>query len=233
LQSKELFPEGEEYSWRLRNNMLADTYNSDGKETAKTQMPKEIFGRDVNVDLIRQVVYGILSNKRQNIAHTKDRSEVSGGGRKPWRQKGTGRARHGSNRSPLWRHGGVTFGPRNDKNYKKNLSIKTKKAALFAALSGKLKDNEVIVLDKLEVKDGKTKEASKAINTILKAAKKTGSSLIVMPSNDKSIKLAFRNIKKTDVIAAKDLNAADVVKYTNLIFLKESVKELEKLIVKK
>ena len=99
MQSKELFPEGEEYSWRLRNNMLADTYNSDGKETAKTQMPKEIFGRDVNVDLIRQVVYGILSNKRQNIAHTKDRSEVSGGGRKPWRQKGTGRARHGSNLS--------------------------------------------------------------------------------------------------------------------------------------
>lgn len=213
--------------------MLADTYNSEGKETAKTQLPKEIFGKEVNMDLIRQVVFGILSNKRQNIAHTKDRSEVSGGGRKPWQQKGTGRARHGSNRSPLWRHGGVTFGPRNDKNYKKNLPPKVKKAALFAALSGKFNDNEILVIDKIEVKDGKTKEAFKIINDILKAANKKGSVLIVMPSNDKNLKLSFRNIKKVDVVQAKDLNASDVVKYSNLIFLKDSIKEIEKFVIKK
>ncbi len=213
--------------------MLADTYNSEGKEAGKTQMPKEIFGKEVNMDLIRQVVFGILSNKRQNIAHTKDRSEVSGGGRKPWKQKGTGRARHGSIRSPLWRHGGVTFGPRNDKNYKKVLSVKVKKAALFSALSGKLKDNEILVLDKIEIKDGKTKEASKIINNVLEGAKKKGSTLIVMPSNDKNLKLAFRNIKKTDVVQTKDLNVTDVVKYANLIFLKDSIKELEKLVIKK
>ncbi len=213
--------------------MLADTYNSEGKEATKTQLPKEIFDREVNMDLIRQVVFGILSNKRQNIAHTKDRSEVSGGGKKPWQQKGTGRARHGSIRSPLWRHGGITFGPRNDKNYKKLLSPKTKKAALFAALSGKLKDNEILIVDKIELKESKTKEAAKAINTILKAADKKGSTLIVISENDKKLKLAIRSIKNISVIQAKDLNASDVVSFTNLMFLKDSIKELEKFITKK
>jgi large subunit ribosomal protein L4 len=213
--------------------MLVDTYNSEGKETSKTQLPKEIFDKEVNIDLIRQVVFGILSNKRQNIAHTKDRSEVSGGGRKPWRQKGTGRARHGSIRSPLWRHGGVTFGPRNDKNYKKLLTPKTKKAALFAALSGKVKDNEVLIIEKLDLKEAKTKEASKTINTILKGANKTGGALIVISENDKKLKLAIRNIKNISVIQAKDINAADVVGCKNLIFIKDSIKELEKFIIKK
>jgi large subunit ribosomal protein L4 len=213
--------------------MLADTYNSEGKETTKTQLPKEIFGKEVNIDLIRQVVFGILSNKRQHIAHTKDRSEVSGGGKKPWMQKGTGRARHGSNRSPLWRHGGVTFGPRKDKNYKKILTPKTKKAALFAALSGKLKDNEILIIDKIDLKESKTKEAAKAINTILKGANKKGSTLIVISENDKKLKLAIRNIKNISVIQAKDLNASEVVSFTNLMFLKDSIKELEKFIIKK
>jgi len=207
--------------------MLADTYNSEGKEMNKTQLPKEIFGREVNIDLIRQVVYGLLSNERQNIAHTKDRSEVSGGGRKPWRQKGTGRARHGSIRSPLWKGGGVTFGPRNSRNYKKDIPAKMRKAALCAVLSGKLRDNELIIVDKLELKEQKTKEAQKILKNILDAASQKGSVLIILPQGQRKLKIAFHNIKKCKALEAKDINATDIVKYKNIIMLKDSIKDIK------
>jgi len=212
--------------------MLANTYNIEGKEMTKTQLPKEIFGKEVNVDLIRQIVFGMLSNKRQNIAHTKDRSEVRGGGKKPWQQKGTGRARHGSNRSPLWRHGGITFGPRNDKNYKRIMPVKMKKAALFSVLSGKLKDNEISIVDKFDLKENKTSYAAKALKAIMETAVQKGTTLITFSAEEKKLRTAFRNIAKCRVILAKDLNAAEAIRYKNIIFTKEAVYELEKTFVK-
>ena len=129
--------------------MKVSVYNQEGKEVGKVLLPKEIFEVKVNPDLVHQVVVCQMANRRQPIAHTKDRGEVRGGGRKPWSQKGTGRARHGSIRSPLWIGGGVTFGPRKEKIFKKKIPKKMRRKALFMVLSGKAKENLLLVLDKL------------------------------------------------------------------------------------
>src|SRR5436853_6808436 len=127
--------------------METKIYNIEGKETGKITLPENIFGLPWNADLVHLVVVGMHANARTNVAHTKDRGEVRGGGKKPWRQKGTGRARHGSIRSPIWRGGGVTHGPRNEKNYARAIPKKIRAKALFMALSRKLKDGEIIFVD--------------------------------------------------------------------------------------
>ena len=129
--------------------MKVKVYNQNKDEVGEIQLPKEIFEIEINSDLIHQVVLAQEGNRRQGTAQAKMRGEVRGGGKKPWRQKGTGRARHGSTRSPLWRGGGVTFGPRADKNYKKKISKKMGRKALFMVLSAKAKDNLILVLDNL------------------------------------------------------------------------------------
>ena len=204
--------------------MKIAVYNQKGEEIDKTELCEEIFGLELNADLLHQVVVSQMSNRRQGSAHTKDRSDVRGGGRKPWRQKGTGRARHGSIRSPLWKGGGVTFGPKSDKNYKKTIPVAMRRKALFMALSSKVKDGELIIINDLGVKDHKTKTVKSILNN-LPHPDKTG--LLVLPGIDKNIILGARNIPKTETMQAKNLTALDVLSSKRLIMTPESITKIK------
>ena len=210
--------------------MFVNVYNQEGEKIREAKLPSEIFDVKVNPDLVHQVVVSQMANRRKVIAHTKDRGEVSGGGRKPWRQKGTGRARHGSIRSPLWRGGGITFGPRKEKVFKKEIPKKMKRKALFMVLSAKAKNNLLILLDKLEIKEPKTKLLSQLIeNWKLKIENfKSGSLLIVLPEMDKNLILAAKNIPQVETIQAKDLNALDLLSFKYLILPQKSVEVIKK-----
>ena len=208
--------------------MKADLYNMKGEKTGDVTLPKSIFGVEVNPDLIYQVMRVQTLSRRQNTADTKDRSEVRGGGRKPWRQKGTGRARHGSRRSPIWKGGGVTFGPTNERNYKKKINKKVKRAAVSMVLSAKKEKDFIFFVSDLEIKEPKTKEMRGFLkNTFCKKG-----TLLVLPKMDKNIILSTRNIEGVDTIQAKDINALDLLSYKYLIIPKDSVKVIEETIKK-
>jgi len=209
--------------------MKTQVYNQQGKKTGEMVLPKEIFQVPLNADLVHQVLISHTANKRQVSAHTKDRSEVRGGGRKPWRQKGTGRARHGSIRSPLWKGGGVTGGPRNDKVYEKDIPKKMRKKALFMVLSQKAKDNLLVVLDKLEMEKPKTKQMAQ----IIKKLPCGSGSRLVLIHDGKNIFLAARNIVKTGVSEARNLNIVDLLNYKYVLVSKDGIKEIEKTFLKK
>ena len=209
--------------------MKIDTYNQNGEKIGQTLLPKEIFDVPVNSDLVWQVVVSQAANKRLPWAHTKDRSEVSGGVRKPWAQKGLGRARHGSIRSPLWRHGGITFGPRKEKIFKKKIPKKMKRKALFMVLSQKVKDDELILVDKLKVEKPKTK---KFFEILKKFPLKKINTLIALPKLDKNLILAARNIPKVQTILAKDLNCLDLLSFKYLIMPKDSIKVIKETFLK-
>lgn len=204
--------------------MKAVTYNQKGEKIAETLLPKEIFEICVNHDLIHQVTLSQASNRRQGSAKTKDRSEVRGGGKKPWRQKGTGRARHGSTRSPIWKGGGVTFGPVADKNYKKRIPKKMKKKALFMVLSAKAQDKTILVLDGLKMEKPKTKEMAELLN---KLPLKPKSILLALASKNDNIVKATRNIKKICTMQVKDLNALDLLSYKYLVLEKQAIKAIK------
>lgn len=201
--------------------MKTAVYNQDGKENGEVLLPKEIFDVKMNTDLVHQVVVAQISNRRQVIAHTKDRGEVSGGGKKPWRQKGTGRARHGSSRSPLWRHGGVTFGPTNEVVYKKEIPNKMKRKALFMVLSDKVRNNLLVVLEELKLEKAKTKLAAEILNRL---PSKKESTLVALPKMDKILISAMRNIRGVSSMQAKDLNCLDAISSKYLVLPKESIK---------
>ena len=215
--------------------MKLPVYNQTGEEVGTTLLPKEIFGVEVNPDLVHQVVVSQLANRRKVIAHTKGRGEVRGGGRKPWRQKGTGRARHGSIRSPLWRGGGVTFGPTKERVFKKKIPKKMRRKALFMVLSGKLKNNLLIVLDELKLEKAKTKFLTKLIeNWKLRIENfKEGSILIALPEYDRNIILAAQNLPGVNTLLAHNLNALDALSFKYLIMPKESIKVIKKIFLKK
>ncbi|MCX6760293.1 MAG: 50S ribosomal protein L4 [Candidatus Nealsonbacteria bacterium] len=204
-------------------------YNTEGKEVGSTLLPKEIFGVKMNSDLVHQVAISQSSNLRQGSAHAKDRSEVSGGGKKPWRQKGTGRARVGSNRSPIWKGGGVTFGPRNAKDYKKEIPKKMRRQALFMVLSQKLKENLIIVLDELKFEKAKTK----VMAIILKSLPVKGTLLLALPNYDKNLILSVRNIPKVLTIEARNLNVLDLLNSKCLIMSKDTIKTLKETFIEK
>ena len=204
--------------------MKIDTYNQSGEVSGSMTLPKEIFDIKMNADLVHQVLISQTANKRQVSAHTKDRSEVRGGGRKPWRQKGTGRARVGSIRSPLWRGGGVTGGPRNEKVYEKAIPTKMRRKALFMVLSEKAKNNLLVVLDSMEMETAKTKAMAKMMEKLPLAKE---SRLIAAVNGDKKINLASRNIKKTGVSEARNLNVVDLLNYKYLLISKDGIKEIE------
>ncbi len=206
--------------------MKTQVYNQKGEKKESISLNEEIFGVPLNSDLVHQVAVSQMSNKRRNIACTKDRSEVRGGGKKPWRQKGTGRARHGSNRSPIWKGGGVTFGPRKERNFKKKIPSKMKRKAFFMVLSEKLRNDSLIVLDKLEIKDKKTKEMAKILGNLPCKEKKC---LIGLRENNKDILLSTNNIPGVSVKEVRNLNVLDLLSKKYLLVTKDAVKKIEEV----
>ena len=178
---------------------------------------------------MHQIAVSLSANKRQISAHAKTRGEVRGGGRKPWRQKGTGRARHGSIRSPLWKGGGVTHGPRNDRIFGKDIPKKMRRKALLMVLSQKANDNQLVLLDKIQSEKGKTKEMAKSLS---KLPCKNAATLIALPNYDKKIFMATRNIKKTSIEDARNLNVLDLLNTKYLLLTKESIKTIEDTFIK-
>ncbi len=170
--------------------MEAKVYNQNGKESGKVSLSEVVFGQKWNADLVHQVVTSMTSSARTPVAHTKNRGDVRGGGKKPWQQKGTGRARHGSTRSPIWVGGGVAHGPRNDKNYDRKINRKMKAAALASVLSQKLKANEIILVEDFALA-GKTKDGMAVIRAISKGA--SASALVGKPKNAGYVLFAVKN----------------------------------------
>lgn len=204
--------------------MESKVYNTDGKETGKVTLPESVFNLPWNDDLVHQVVVSAQSNLRTPVAHTKDRSEVRGGGRKPWRQKGTGQARHGSRRSPIWRGGGVTFGPRKEKDYTKKINKKMKAKALFTTLSRKLKDGEIIFVDSIVFAEPKSKKAKEVIANLSKIAgfdtlktKRKNAALFALGQKDKNTEKSFQNFGNISVDEARNLDPLDILTYKYLI----------------
>jgi large subunit ribosomal protein L4 len=214
--------------------MKIKVYNQKGEEAGTITVPKEIFGVDFDVDLIYQVQRSQMANRRKIVAHTKNRGEVAGGGRKPWAQKGTGRARHGSIRSPIWRKGGVVFGPRKEKTFKQKINRKTKLKALFMVLSQKIKDDEILVLDKIELKEYKTKFVAEIFKKLGVLNKSIILSLEkVAGENQNKIILASRNIKRVKLLPIEDLNALDLLSTKFLILTKSGINKLSETYIDK
>jgi len=193
-------------------------------KSVKTDLPKEIFEVPMNSDLIHQVMTSQMGNRRHVIAHAKGRAEVSGGGIKPWKQKGTGRARSGSNTSSIWVGGGVSHGPTKDRNFKKVLPKNIKRKALFVALSDKAREGLFVVAESLQLKEGKTKEARELLKNI--GIKQ--SCLVVLSKLDKNVILAMRNLPKISTIQAKDLNCLDVISSKYILTDKDGIEEIKK-----
>lgn len=208
--------------------MKVKVYNQEGKEVEELELPEEVFGLKLNKDLIHQAAVAQMANSRDVIAHTKDKSEVRGGGKKPWRQKGTGRARHGSIRSPIWRGGGVTFGPTKERNFSKKINKKMRQKALLMVLSGKVKDNELVVLNDLKLSSPKTKEMAGIMKNLEKAKKDIKrSSLVALVKKDENVVKAVKNIPKMGAVGINSLNVVDILKYKYLIMTKEGISELK------
>jgi len=204
-----------------------DVYNLEGEKHGTVALPENIFNIVINNDVIYQVVNIQMTNSRHNLAHTKNRSDVRGGGKKPWRQKGTGRARHGSIRSPLWKGGGVTFGPRNEENFSRKINKKIRQKALFMVLTSKVQDKELIVVDELKISEPKTKLMVGVIRKILKD-KVSPKILIAMSHKDENISKASKNIINIKTLLADSLNVLDLLSFKYLLLDKEAIKVIEK-----
>jgi large subunit ribosomal protein L4 len=204
----------------------ASIFGMDGSKVGTIALPESLFGAPWRSDLVHQVTTAMQANLRQNRAHTKDRSEVSGGGKKPWKQKGTGQARHGSTRSPIWRHGGITFGPRSSRDYSEKINKKMRIQALVSVLSRKAKDGELILVDSLAFASPKTKSALGALVAIAKASKsrllsaKGNSALIALTSYDQGTIKSFRNLKGVKTEEVRSMNPVDVMTHKYLIIEK-------------
>src|SRR4051812_10810295 len=188
--------------------MDATIYNISGKKAGTITLPENIFGVAWNDSLMHQVVTSMQDNARTNVAHTKTRGEVRGGGKKPWRQKGTGRARHGSTRSPIWVGGGVSGGPRNERNFEREIPKKMRKKALCMVLSEKAKNNLLVVLDSMEMENVKTKMMAQLIK---KLPVNNSSRLVLYSNGNKKIYLAGRNIAKTAVLETRNMNMVELL----------------------
>ncbi len=208
--------------------MEAVIYNQKGEKTRTMELPKNIFEVKTNTDLVYQVATTQAANRRQVTAHTKDRSEVSGGGKKPWRQKGTGRSRHGSTRSPIWRHGGVAFGPRNDKVYGGKINKKMRRKALAMILSAKVSTGTMMLLDSLETDQPKTKQVIQILEAVKKnnANFQKGKILIALSGIEKNTVLAGRNIPGVETIEAVKLNVLDLLNFKCLLMPAESIEAI-------
>ena len=195
-------------------DIKAKIYNLTGKEVGEQTLPTAIFGVKVKPELVQQAVVAQQANSRSAIAHTKGRGEVRGGGRKPWKQKGTGRARHGSTRSPIWIGGGVTFGPTNQRNFALDINKKMKKKALAMVLSDKVAHDRIIFIDTLEIPEGKTKNLKQGLATLPSKTKKV---LVVTDAAHDKVIRAARNLDRVQTIAVNSLNVVDLLRYEWLI----------------
>lgn len=210
-------------------NMKSILYNQQGEKTGEIQLPENIFDVPMNFDLLHQAVRYYRNLQRRAIAKTKDRAEVRGGGKKPWKQKGTGRARHGSIRSPIWRGGGVTFGPNPEKKYLLKIPKRMRRKALNIVLSQKLKDGEIVFLDKIDVSAPKTKLAADFLCNLSKIKKdiEKKKTMIVLHKKNENILKSTKNIACLSVIIADSSNTYSFLKNKYLVIEEDAVKEIK------
>lgn len=210
--------------------MTTKLFNQSGEEVGKIDLPDRIFNVEINPELLHQAVLVQMANQRKPLAHAKGRGEVRGGGKKPWRQKGTGRARHGSIRSPIWKGGGVTHGPLKEKDYSKKMNKKAKQKALFMALSSKVRDGQLRVVDLIDIAEAKTKVMR---GTLMKITDdKRLSILLVQPSSNEKLVKASRNLPFAKTSRADNLNVKDVLEKKFLVLMKDSIPVIEKTYLK-
>jgi len=198
-------------------------YNIEGKEVGSIELNDAVFGVEVNEHLVHMAVVNQLANNRQGTQSAKTRSEVSGGGRKPWRQKGTGHARQGSTRAPQWTGGGIVFAPK-PRDYSFKMNKKEKRIALLAALSSKVAESKIVVLDEFKLDEIKTKKFVEVMNNL-----KVENALVVLEGENKNVVLSGRNIPSVKVTATNEINTYDVLKYTTLVVTKAAVEKLEEV----
>ena len=217
--------------------METTIYTIEGKANGSVALPDAVFATPWNADLVHSVVTAMQANARSNSAHTKDRGEVRGGGKKPWKQKGTGRARHGSRRSPIWVGGGIAHGPRNERDYTTKINRKVRAKALATVLSKKQADGEVIALEALTFSEPKTAQAKIIINALADgsgngdlATKRKNTALLVVPARDEMIEKSFQNFGHIVVAQAKDINPVDLLTFKYVIITNptDTIATLEK-----
>ena len=201
-----------------------DVYNIEGKKVNDVELKEDIFGIIPNEELVHSVIVNYLANQRQGTQSTKTRAEVRGGGKKPWRQKGTGRARQGSIRAPHWVGGGIALGPK-PRSYSYKLNKKERRLAIKSCLCSKVIENELTVVDKFEFNAIKTKEVAKMLNSL----KLEGKTLILLPEKNEIIQKSARNIKGVKTLSVNTINAYDLVNYKNLVVTLDTVKRLEEV----
>lgn len=222
--------------------MNTNIYSQDGKETGKLTLPEAVFGVAWNADLMHEVVVLMQGNARTSTANTKDRSEVRGGGKKPWKQKGTGRARHGSNRSPIWAGGGVAHGPTSEKIYTRKINKNVKAKALAVMLSKKFSDGEMLFVDSLSFVVPKTADAKNVVKALAVgsgqptlATKRKNTALILISKRDENVEKSFENFGNMEVAHVKDVNPVDLLSYKFVVIAdpKASLEILETRVGKK
>lgn len=222
--------------------MKATIYNTKGTEAGTIDLPEAVFGAKRNSKLVTQVVLAMQANARPTVANTKGRGEVRGGGKKPWKQKGTGRARHGSIRSPIWRGGGTTHGPLKEKDYSQRINKKMRSKAVAIVLSEKLKDGKVLFVDTLPMKEPKTKDAKAALLGLSKvkgfaelATRRNNAALVLTGSKNDAVLRSFRNMGNVMVEEARNVNPVEILKYRYVVVADAdaSVKTLASRVSKK
>jgi len=201
-----------------------EVVNTEGKKVKDLKLNDKVFGIEPNENVVHSVVLNYLANQRQGTQSTKTRAEVRGGGRKPWRQKGTGRARQGSIRAPQWIKGGIALGPK-PRSYTYKINKKEKDLAVKSVLSAKLTDKELVVVDKLDLKDIKTKEMAKVLNNL----KAENGALIVLDKGNKNVQMSVRNLEKTKASVVDTMNTYDILKHEKLILTEDAVKRIEEV----
>ncbi len=201
-----------------------DVYDINGKKVKELELNEAVFGIEPNEAVVHSVLVKFLANQRQGTQNTKTRSEVSGGGKKPWRQKGTGRARQGSIRAPQWIKGGIALGPK-PRSYKYTVNKKERALAIKSVLSAKVLENELVVVDNMPLKEIKTKEMVKALNNL----KVEGKALIMLPTKNENIQKSARNIEGVKTTLVETINVYDLLKYNKLVVTEDTVKKLEEV----
>jgi len=211
--------------------MKFPVYNAKGEQVKDLELSKRLFGATVKPEVIHQVVIAQEANSRQVLAHTKTRAEVRGGGKKPWRQKGTGRARHGSTRSPIWVGGGITFGPRSDRNFSLKVNKKQKQLALAMCLSDKVASKALAIFDVISVESGKTKDLNswvKSMKSKIESLKNGKKFLLVTDAKDVALFNASKNLKNITTIGYNSLNCVDLLKYDTVLVSEKATVAIEK-----